>query len=260
MFNASQFTVPKAKPLPVFLLLDVSGSMNEVTDPENVQRTGQKFMSDGQLYELVTGGTSKIQLLNKAVKQMIDSLAAEEKAETEFLVSIIVFGDAAVQHIPPTNASSVAWVDMTADGSTALGAALSLAKNLIENKNVVPSRSYRPTLVLVSDGQPTDAWQAPMEALIKEGRSSKCFFMAMGIGEESNSPVLECFISQTPILAKINGRDILNTVFDAKDANNIHEFFRKVTMSVTARSKSQKPDETPESKKSDSPEEEEGYW
>ena len=180
MFDASKFTVPKAKPLPVILLLDVSGSMDEVVDPENVHRTGRTVVDDGRTWELVEGGTTKIQILNQAVKHMIDSFAAEEKMETEFLVSIIVFGDRAAQHLTPTAASSVKWTDMTANGCTAMGSAFSLAKSLIEDKNVVPSRAYRPTVVLVSDGQPTDAWEGPVESLINTGRSSKCFFYGNG--------------------------------------------------------------------------------
>ena len=57
MFDSTKFTVQKAKPLPVFLLLDVSGSMAEVVDPENVRRTGQTLESDGKTWELVEGGT-----------------------------------------------------------------------------------------------------------------------------------------------------------------------------------------------------------
>lgn len=260
MFDASKFTVPKAKPLPVFLLLDVSGSMGEVVDPENVRLTGQTCVDDGQTWNLVEGGTSKIQILNQAVKHMIDSFTAEEKMETEFLFSIIVFGDRAVQHLPPTAASSVKWTDMTANGCTAMGSAFSLTKSLIEDKNIVPSRAYRPTVVLVSDGQPTDAWEGPIESLIKTGRSSKCFFMAMGIGEEPGMQVLDRFISQTPVLAEVNGHAIRNAVFHATDADKIHEFFRKVTMSVTTRSRSQNPNTIPTSMKSDSAEEDGGYW
>jgi uncharacterized protein YegL len=258
MFDSTRFTAQKAKPLPVFLLLDVSGSMAEVVDLENVRRTGQTLVSDGNTWELVEGGTSKIQILNEAVRKMIGSFAAEERMETEFLVSIIVFGDSATQHLPPTSASSVKWVEMTADGCTAMGAAFSLAKGLIEDKKVVPSRAYRPTVVLVSDGQPTDDWKHPLESLIVEGRSSKCFFMAMGIGENPGMQVLDRFISQTPVLAEVNGTAIRNTVFPATDADKIHEFFRKVTMSVTVRSKSQNPNAVPTSAKANA--EEEGYW
>lgn len=258
MFDSTKFTAQKAKPLPVFLLLDVSGSMNEVVDPENVRRTGQTLVSDGKTWELVEGGTSKIQVLNEAVRKMIESFAAEERMETEFLVSIIVFGDNATQHLPPTAASSVKWADMTANGCTAMGAAFSLAKGLIEDKKVVPSRAYRPTVVLVSDGQPTDDWKQPLESLIAGGRSSKCFFMAMGIGENPGMQVLERLISQTPVLVEVNGIAISNTVFRATDAEKMHEFFRKVTMSVTVRSKSSNPNAVPTSTTANA--EEGGYW
>lgn len=259
MFDPSKFTVPKAKPLPVFLLLDVSGSMNEVVDPERVRRTGQSVENDGQTWELVEGGTSKIQILNDAVRRMIDSFAAEERMETEFLVSIITFGDRVAQHLAPGAASSVNWIDMEANGCTSMGVAFSLAKRLIEDKDVIPSRAYRPTVVLVSDGQPTDDWEHPLETLITNGRSSKCFFVAMGIGENPGTQVLERFISQTPMLAEVNRMPVLNSVFHATDADNIHEFFRKVTMSVTTRSKSQNPNTVPISAKPNL--EEEGvYW
>jgi len=259
MFDPSKFTAAKAKPLPVFLLLDVSGSMGEVVDPENVRRTGQTFANDGQTWELVEGGTSKIQILNDAVRRMIDSFAAEERMETEFLISIITFGDRVAQHLSPGVASSVNWTDMEADGRTAMGAAFSLAKKLIEDKDVIPSRAYRPTVVLVSDGQPTDDWAPPLEALITEGRSAKCFFMAMGIGDNPGTRVLEHFISHTPVLAEVNGTPVHNTVFQAADSDKIHEFFRKVTMSVTTRSKSQNPNAVPTSPGPNS-EEEGGYW
>jgi uncharacterized protein YegL len=258
-FDASKFTVPKAKPLPVILLLDVSGTMNEVVDQDNVRRTGQTFVDDGKTWEVVEGGTSKIQILNQSVKQMIDSFAAEERMEAEFLVSIIVFGDSALHHLLPTAASSVKWTDMSASGFTAMGAAFSKAKGLIEDKTAVPSRAYRPTVVLVSDGQPTDDWTGPLESLINDGRSSKCFFMAMGIGGDPDMEVLDHFISKTPFLAEVNGHAIQNTVFHASDADTIHEFFRRVTMSVTTRSRSQNPNIIPTSTKSDS-EEDGGYW
>ncbi|GAB4137596.1 hypothetical protein JCM17478_28850 [Thermopirellula anaerolimosa] len=258
MFDPSKFTAPKAKPLPVLLLLDVSDSMNAVIDPENVRRTGRTCVADGRTWELVEGGTARIQVLNDAVRRMIGSFAAEERMETEFSVSVITFGDQAVSHLIAGAASSVNWTDMEAAGSTAMGAAFLLAKRLIEDKDVIPSRAYRPTVVLVSDGQPTDNWEGPLEALITEGRSSKCFFMAMGIGEDPGMQVLERFISRTPVLAEVNGESVRNTVFHAKDADKIHEFFRKVTMSVTMRSKSVNPNSVPTSRSEN--EEEGGYW
>lgn len=259
MFDPSTFTAPKAKPLPVVLLLDVSGSMNEVVDPENARGTGQTFESDGQTWERVEGGVSKMEILNDAVRKMVDSFVGEERMETEFLVSVITFGDTATLHLAPSAASAVNWTEMEANGSTAMGAAFSLARKLIEDKEVIPSRAYRPTVVLVSDGQPTDNWEDALEALVMGGRSSKCFFLAMGIGGNPGVQVLERFISQTPVLAELNGVPVRNSVFHAADAAHIHEFFRKVTMSVTIRSKSQTPNAVPTSA-TPVAEEEGGYW
>lgn len=199
-FNPANFTVAKAKPLPVVLLLDVSGSMHG----------------------------EKIDTLNVAVKEMISDFASTEKNEIEILVSIITFGSNVSLKMPYTSAKDVMWQDLQADGLTPMGTAFSMAKAMIEDKEVTPSRAYRPTIVLVSDGQPTDDWQEPLHALVHEGRSQKCDRMAMAIGSEVSNNVLNEFISGTE-----------NKVFTAQDASQIQEFFRFVTMSVTTRVKTE---------------------
>ena len=199
-FNPANFTVAKAKPLPVVLLLDVSSSM---------------------------GGES-IKKLNIAVKEMISDFASAEKNEVEILVSIITFGAKVLLHTPYTSAKDIEWQDLTVSGSTPMGMAFSMAKAMIEDKETTPSRAYRPTIVLVSDGEPTDSWQQPLRALVNDGRSNKCDRMAMAIGGAASNTVLNEFISGTE-----------NKVFTAQDASQIQEFFKFVTMSVTTRTNSQ---------------------
>ena len=199
-FNPANFTVAKAKPLPVVLLLDVSSSM---------------------------GGES-IKNLNIAVKEMISDFASAEKNEVEILVSIITFGAKVLLHTPYTSAKDIEWQDLTVSGSTPMGTAFSMAKAMIEDKETTPSRAYRPTIVLVSDGEPTDSWQQPLRALVNDGRSNKCDRMAMAIGGAASNTVLNEFISGTE-----------NKVFTAQDASQIQEFFKFVTMSVTTRTNSQ---------------------
>lgn len=109
-----------------------------------------------------------------------------------------------------------------------MGTAFSMAKAMIEDKETTPSRAYRPTIVLVSDGEPTDSWQQPLRALVNDGRSNKCDRMAMAIGGAASNTVLNEFISGTE-----------NKVFTAQDASQIQEFFKFVTMSVTTRTNSQ---------------------
>ncbi len=71
-----------------------------------------------------------------------------------------------------------------------------MVKKLIEDKELIPSRSYKPTIVLLTDGIPTDEWQAPMNELINDGRSSKAFRIAMAIGDDADINMLSKFVSK----------------------------------------------------------------
>lgn len=206
-FDPSKFTAPKAKPLPVILLLDVSGSMSG----------------------------EKIRNVNDAVRDMLNTFSDTENGETEIHVAIITFGSQVKLHQPLASASAIHWQDLSADGMTPLGTALQMAKAMIEDKDVVPSRAYRPTVVLVSDGVPNDAWEKPLNAFISDGRSAKCDRMAMAIGADADEVVLGKFIEGTP-----------NQLFFAENAKQLRDFFGFVTMSVTIRTKSQTPNIVPE--------------
>jgi len=198
-FDPSKFTAPAARPLPVILLLDVSGSMS-----------GAKILN-----------------LNDAVKDMLSTFCDTENSETEIHVAIITFGSEVKLHQPLTSSSKISWHDLSASGGTPLGTALKMAKAMIEDKSVIPSRAYRPTVVLVSDGRPNDDWRQPLEDFIKDGRSAKCDRMAMAIGADADEGVLGKFIEGTQ-----------NRLFYAENAKQLREFFTFVTMSVTIRSQS----------------------
>lgn len=206
-FDPSKFTAPKAKPLPVILLLDVSGSMSG----------------------------EKIHNLNDAVRDMLNTFSDTENSETEVNVAIITFGSQVTLQQPLASASTIQWHDLSPGGMTPLGMALQMAKAMIEDKNVVPSRAYRPTVILVSDGAPNDEWKRPLDAFIGDGRSSKCDRMAMAIGADADETVLGQFIEGTA-----------NRLFYAENAKQLRDFFKFVTMSVTARTKSQTPNVIPE--------------
>lgn len=203
-FDPSKYTIAKAKPLPVILMLDGSGSM----------------------------GGDKILALNAAVNEMISSFKDEAQKEVEIQVGVITFGDGGAQYVLPLqNCSQITNIRLNASGGTPMGMALKMAKDLLEDKEIIPSRGYRPTVVLVSDGQPTDSWEEAMRDFITNGRSSKCDRLAMEIqAGESGEIVLKQFLEGTE-----------NQLFHADDASKIKDFFRFVTMSVSIRSKSADP-------------------
>jgi len=206
MFDPSRFTVQKAKPLPIMLLLDVSGSMSGI----------------------------KIDTLNDAVRVMLETFAEEEKMETEIQVSIITFGAEIKRWFPFTPASNINFENLKAYGGTPLGECLKMAKAIIEDRDETPSKSYRPAVILVSDGRPGDSWQKPMQDFISDGRSQKCDRMAMAIGTDADLDVLGKFVEGTA-----------NPLFEAHRATEIHNFFKKVTMTVTMRTHSTNPNAIP---------------
>ncbi|NCC35980.1 MAG: tellurite resistance protein TerY, partial [Chloroflexia bacterium] len=71
MSKLAEFTISAARPLPVILLADVSGSM----------------AADG-----------KIDALNVAVTEMIAAFAQEDSAQAEIHVAVIAFGAEARMH------------------------------------------------------------------------------------------------------------------------------------------------------------------
>lgn len=84
--------------------------------------------------------------------------------------------------------------------------------------------------MLLSDGQPTDEWKSPLDALLKSERGSKAFRMALAIGADADRSVLQAFLA-----------DPEAKVFRADEARQIRKFFQIVTMSVSARSRGGNP-------------------
>ncbi len=204
VFDPTKFKAPKAKKLPVILLLDVSSSMS-----------GEKIDS---LYDSVTDMLQAFEEANIQEK-MID-------------VAIITFGEEVLLHTPytPVNELRKAGVGrFHAAGSTPMGTALKMVKGMIEDKDTTPSHIYRPAVVLVSDGAPTDNWEQPMDAFIHNGRSAKCQRFAVAIGSDANRDILRRFC----------GGD--DTLFCAEGASDIVDAFSQISMSVSTRAASSNP-------------------
>lgn len=116
----SEPSLASARPLPVVLLADISGSMVEY---------------------------GKIDALNTAVAEMLASFGEEDDARARIHVAVITFGEEARLHQPFAPAVELRWRPMAARGTTPLGAALTLATTLIEDRGQIPSRAYRPTII-----------------------------------------------------------------------------------------------------------------
>ncbi|MBS4024151.1 MAG: VWA domain-containing protein [Clostridia bacterium] len=210
----NDFTVKEARPLPVLILADVSGSMQG----------------------------EKIKLLNTSIREMVSSLASIDDVRGRFQVGIVTFGEEVKIHQHLANVDTIKLTEMNAAGKTPMGEAFGVITSIIEDKNQISSRAYTPTIVLVSDGLPTDyygssnstvneylEWEA-LKLLHTSPRASKCLRLAMGIGTDADINMLKAFINNPTV-----------PVIQSKDATGISNFFKWVTMSTLSRMSSADP-------------------
>lgn len=182
--------------LPVYLLLDTSGSMT------------------GEPIEAVKNG----------VQMMMHSLRQNPQAiETAFL-SIITFDSDARQVVPLTDLASFQMPDIQASGLTSLGSALSLLADKMEteiNKTTLEQKGdWKPMTFIMTDGIPTDDWQQGFNKL-KSTNNGIIVGCAAGSGADD------------AILSQITESVVR---LDSADSESISKFFQWVTASISTSS------------------------
>lgn len=182
--------------LPVYLLLDTSGSMT------------------GEPIEAVKNG----------VQMMMHSLRQNPQAIETAYISIITFDHEAKQIIPLTDLASFQMVDIKAQSTTSLGAALALLADCIESEVIktTPNQKgdWKPLTFIMTDGVPTDDWSVGFNKLnsVNKGLIVGC---AAGTAADDN------------ILKKITNSVVR---LDNADSESISTFFQWVTASISTTS------------------------
>lgn len=226
----NDFTITKERALPIFVLADTSGSMNG----------------------------EKIQAVNKAIHDMVNTLRNVNDIRGVFKISIIAFGgDKVIVKQHPTDVRDIQLEELTAAGKTPMGEAITVATELIEDKTIVKSNDYLPTVVLLSDGYPTDfpggknatfeqylEWE-PIKKMHEGERSKKCMRVAMSVDAGTDMSMLKAFLD--------NGTEPML----ATDADDIAKLFKWVTMSTISRMTSANPDDVKNFLKFDNDDEDE---
>lgn len=179
--------------LPVYLLLDVSGSMS------------------GERIEAVKTG----------VQTLVSTLRQDPYAlETAFL-SVITFNNNARQVAPLTELATFQAPTISASGTTALGDALRLLAERVEAEVVKTTAEvkgdWKPLIFIMTDGSPTDNWQKGLEKL-KNVRTG--IIVACAAGHGGDTSVLKQI---TEVVVQL----------DTADASTIKAFFKWVSASVS---------------------------
>lgn len=184
--------------LPVYLLLDCSGSMS------------------GEPIEAVRQG----------VKALLSELRGDPQALETAALSVITFDSSARQITPLTELMLFKEPALSAGGATALGGALKVLaeciKNEVRTSTAEQKGDWKPLVFLLTDGAPTDNLDEGLDALKTVSAGN---IIACGAGANAN----------TSTLRKITNNVLLMNNLTAGD---MAQYFAWVSSSIKASSKS----------------------
>ena len=206
-FEASEFAENPDPRVPCVLLLDTSGSMAEVVGDVG-QATGQTVMQDGQLYDVVLGGKSRIDLLNEGLVTLKETLAADSLASRRAEIAIVTFGGTVTTIQDFVTAENFQPPHLHASGSTPMGQAILTGLEMIAKRKATYRSAgvsyYRPWIFLITDGGPDsgDPWKSAATQ-VKQGEASKSFAFFTVAVEGANMDVLAQISTRPP--AKLKG-------------------------------------------------------
>ena len=169
---------------PCILLLDVSGSM-----------------SGEPLKELNTG-----------LSAFQDDLQRDDLAAMRVEVAIVTFGSSAALEQDFVSAHQFEAKPLKASGSTPMGQAINLSLDkLTERKEIYRKHGipyYRPWIFMLTDGSPTDNWQAAAQRLRQEEERKSIAFFAVGVRRADMKTLAKIAVRQPLQLQGLNFRDM----------------------------------------------------
>lgn len=175
-FGSDNFADNPEPRCPCVLLLDTSGSM----------------------------GGMPIAQLNEGVRTFKQELLQDPLATKRVEVAVITFGPVTVQtgfHTVPNFYTQ----ELEASGDTPMGAAIATAIDLVKKRKKEYKEGgisyYKPWIILITDGAPTDEW-AGAATQVHDGEAAKSFaFFAIGV-EGASMDILKRISVRSPLKLK----------------------------------------------------------
>ena len=180
--------VKQMRRLPIYLVIDCSESMA------------------GEAIDSVRNG----------VDALVRHLRSDPHALESVYLSVITFSNTAKQLVPLTELCQFRSPTLVLGSGTAMGAGLALWEQSIVRDLVksTPEQKgdYKPICFLLTDGEPTDKWEAIADKIKSSISGKKAFVVAVACGPDASANKLKR-ISDDVILAKDLSPETFKTLF-----------------------------------------------
>ena len=156
MPSITELTSAPRRALPIFYVLDTSGSM----------------------------AGAPIERLNHAMEETVDALkqVAAHNGDAQLKVAVLEFNSTVrwLQPAGPEDMEDFIWQDLSAGGMTAMGAALTELDSKLSRNAFLSSAtgSLYPVIIFMTDGMANDDYEGPLKAI----RQNKFFKHAVKVG------------------------------------------------------------------------------
>lgn len=165
----------------------------------------------------------KIDQLNFAMREALPALksTADDNTNAAVEMMVLTFGTATNWITPaPVPLDQFTWTNIGASGITSMGAAMrEVAKQLGTDK--MPDRGLPPVVVLITDGQPTDDFDAGLREFMAQPWAKRAVRIAIAIGSDADLGPLRAFIAHKELEPLV-----------AREADTLHKYIRWVSTQV----------------------------
>ena len=177
------------KTMTLFFLIDCSGSMS---------------------------GT-KIGAVNQALEEAIPEIRdiSISNADAQIRIAVLQFSSGAEWMTKlPENVENFIWSYISAGGMTDFGEACKKLNGKLSKSEFMQSASgsYAPVIILMSDGEPTDDFEAPLEELKTNNWFKKAIRVAIAVGDDAKKDVLEKFTGNMETVLDVHNPEALKSI------------------------------------------------